>query len=556
MPLKREECLQELFSQALEKAPAQRAPFLDEACQDAPEMRAQLESLLRAHERAGDFLQRTPHLPPPEAGADEEEGMVIPKGEGQPAKSEAGVRWFGDYELLGEIAHGGMGVVYKARQAGLNRLVALKMILSGQFASEAEVKRFYAEAEAAANLHHPNIVAIYEVGAYKGQHYFSMQYIQGRSLAEPEAGGRRPSGAGKEAAKLVAKIARAVQYAHDHGILHRDLKPANILIGADGEPHVSDFGIARRMNADSSLTVEGAVLGTPGFIPPEQAAGKTKELSAAADIYGLGAILYFLLTGRPPFVAASALDTLVQVLEGEVIVPRLINPRVARDLEGICLRCLEKSPPARYASAAALAEDLERFIRDEPVHARPAGLKPLLLHWMRRQPALVSRLLGLGVCLIIAQATFYYHPTVSLARHECIVSALGVWALLSVGCQWASGRARWSGRAPFLWVAADAVCLTATLWLDEAMPGPLIAGFPALVAASGLWFRVPLVGVTTLLAALGYGFLVFDYFLRHGRIEQVNWHVAFVVLLALTGGVVSYLVHRVRALSRFYDRQL
>lgn len=483
------------------------------------------------------------------------ETIVISEASLLNAGAEAKVRHFADYELLGEIAHGGMGVVYRARQISLNRLVALKMILAGQFASEAEVKRFRAEAESAATLNHPNIVGIYEVGSHEGQHYFSMQYIEGRSLAQLEAEGRWRAGAGKEAAQLVAKIARTVQYAHDRGILHRDLKPPNILIDAAGEPHVLDFGVARHIGADSSLTVEGAVLGTPSFMAPEQAAGKTKELSAAADIYSLGAILYFLLTGRPPFVAASPLDTLVQVLEGEVVVPRLINPRVSRDLERICLRCLEKSPERRYPAAATLAEDLERFSRDEPVQARPPGLRPFLLHWMRRQPALVSRLIGLGICMAIAQVKYGYHPTVSLPQHTRIVSVLGIWALLSVLCQWALEQGRWSKRVPFIWVAVDAVCLTAVLWLDEAMPGPLLGSFFALVAASGLWFRVPLVALTTLLAALGYGFLLLDDFSRHHRLEHTNWHVIFVVLLVLTGCAVAYQVHRVRALSRFYGRR-
>jgi serine/threonine-protein kinase len=485
-----------------------------------------------------------------------EKTLVISGAALMPSMAEAQPRLFGDYELLGEIAHGGMGVVYKARQISLNRLVALKMILAGQLAGEAEVKRFQAEAKAAANLDHANIVGIYEVGVHEGHHYFSMPYIEGRSLAQLEPEGRWQAGAGKEAAQLVAKVARAVQYAHGRGILHRDLKPANILIDADGEPHVSDFGLARRIGADSSLTMAGAVLGTPSFMAPEQAAGKTKELSAAADIYSLGAILYFLLTGRPPFLAASPLDTLVQVLEGEVIVPRVINPRVMRDLERICLRCLEKSPERRYAEAATLAEDLERFVREEPVQARPPGLKPFLLHWMRRQPALVSRLLGLGICVAIAQVTFHYRPTVSLAQHTRIVSALGIWALLSVLCQWALEQERWSKLVPFLWAAVDTVCLTAALWLDEAMPGPLIASFPVLVAVSGLWFRAPLVGLTTILAMLGYSFLVFDDFSRHRRLEQMNWHVVFLVLLVLTGCAVAYQVHRVRALSRFYDRRL
>jgi eukaryotic-like serine/threonine-protein kinase len=553
------ERIQELFSEAVARTPAERKQFLKNACEGEEALRSEVESLLGAHERAAGFLQ-SPLAPagagPGHTGAvDAEDTLVVPEAAPRPTPAEARIPLFADFELLEKIAHGGMGVVYKARQVSLNRLVALKMILSGQLAGEAEVKRFHAEAEAAANLNHPNIVGIYGVGVHEGQHYFSMEYVQGRSLAQLQAGGNWAAGGGKEAAQLMARVARAVQYAHERGILHRDLKPANILLDARGEPHVLDFGLARRIGADSSLTVEGAVLGTPSYMAPEQAAGKTKELSAAADIYGLGAILYFLLTGRPPFVAASPLDTLVQVLEGEVIVPRVINPQVARDLERICLRCLEKSPERRYATAGALAEDLERFVRDDPVQARPPGLRPLLLHWVRRQPALALRLVGLGLSIVIAQVTYHYHATVSLAQHTRIVSALAMWALLSVICQWALERERWTKVVPFLWATVDMVCLTAVLWLDEAIPGPLIGSFLVMVVAAGLWFRAPLVGLTTLLAMLGYTFLVFDDVIRHHRLEQANWHVAFLIFLALAGCAVAYQVHRVRALSRFYNRQ-
>jgi len=541
--LKPEEKIRELFSQALERVPAERGQFLEAACKDEPQIRLQVESLLRAHERAGDFLQ-----PPPKT-------IVISEAALTPSMAETNIHLFGDYELLGEIAHGGMGIVYKARQISLNRVVALKMILAGQLASKNEVKRFCAEAEAAANLNHPNIVGIYEVGIHEGRNYFCMEYIEGRSLAELKAEGTTWTGSGKEAARLLAKVGRAVQFAHERGILHRDLKPANILIDAEGEPHVLDFGVARRIGADSSLTMEGAVVGTPSFMAPEQAAGKTKELGAAADIYGIGAILYFLLTGRPPFVAASTLDTLVQVLEGEVIVPRVINPLVARELERICLCCLEKSPESRYATAATLAEDLERFVRDEPVQARPPGLKPFLIHWMRRQPALVSRLIGLGICIAVAQVKFHYYPTVSLAEHSRIVSSLGIWALLSIICQWALERERWSKLVPFVWVAVDTICLTAALWFTEDLPGPLLASFVVLIAMSGLWFRTHLVGLATSLAVLGYSLLVFDDFIRHPQFEHLNWHILFLVFLMLTGGAVAYQVHCVRALSRFYDRR-
>ena len=277
---------------------------------------------------------------------------------------------FGEYELLGELGRGGMGVVYKARQVTLNRLVALKMLLPTGLAGPEELRRFQTEAEATAALQHPHIVRVHEVGAVDGQPFFTMDFIGGGSLAARLADGPLP---GKVAARYVLSIARALQYAHDHRILHRDLKPSNILLDDEGEPHVSDFGLAKRLDVDAGQTRTGAVLGTPGYLAPEQAAGRG-ELTAATDVYGLGALLYELLTGRPPFRAATPLDTVLQVLECEPAPPRLLNPSVDRDLETVCLKCLEKDPRRRYASAAALADDLGRFLAAEPVTARSLNL--------------------------------------------------------------------------------------------------------------------------------------------------------------------------------------
>ncbi len=294
------------------------------------------------------------------------------------------VRYFGDYELLEEIARGGMGVVYKARQVSLNRVVALKMILAGAFASPLDVQRFRTEAEAAANLDHPNIVPIYEVGEHQGQHYYSMKFIEGGSLAQHLP---RLAGDQRSAAQLVAAAARAVHHAHQRGILHRDLKPGNVLVDAEGRPHLVDFGLAKRVTEakQTGLTRAGTVLGTPAYMAPEQARAE-KLLTTAVDVYALGAVLYELLTGRPPFLAASELDTLLQVLEREPEPPRRLKPAVHRDLEAVALKCLAKEPGRRYESAAALAEELDGWLAGKPVAARRLKGGERFAHWVRQNP--------------------------------------------------------------------------------------------------------------------------------------------------------------------------
>jgi serine/threonine-protein kinase len=276
----------------------------------------------------------------------------------------------GDYELLEEVGRGGQGVVFRARQKSLNRIVALKVISLGQWASEAHLKRFRREAEAAASLAHPSIVPIYDVGERDGLCYFSMKFVEGGQLDEVVR--RRPISV-RQAAELTAKVARTVHYAHEHGILHRDIKPGNILLDEKGEPHLTDFGLARLLDSESTVTRTVEVMGTPSYMAPEQAAGKNAELTSATDVYGLGAVLYQLLTGQPPFAGGTTYETIKLLLDTEPRPPRSLNPKIDSELSTICLKCLEKDPSQRYPSALALAEDLEHWLKHEPILAKPSG---------------------------------------------------------------------------------------------------------------------------------------------------------------------------------------
>jgi eukaryotic-like serine/threonine-protein kinase len=311
---------------------------------------------------------------------------------------------FGDYELLEEIGRGGQGLVYRARQKSLNRIVALKVIGLGHWATEAHLRRFRLEAEAAAHLDDPHIVPIYEIGERDGACYFSMKFIEGGPLDKVVGSELVPA---RKAAELMAKVARTLEYAHQHGVLHRDVKPGNILIDAKGEPHLTDFGLARLVEAESTVTRTMEVLGTPSYMAPEQAAGKPKELTSATDVYGIGAVFYQLLTGHPPFIGETTYQIVRLVLEAEPRSPRLVNAKVDRDLSTICLKCLEKDPQRRYPSAFAVAEELERWLRYEPIRARSTGVFTRGKKWVRRN--LTTAVLSASlVALAIAVAVMWW----------------------------------------------------------------------------------------------------------------------------------------------------
>jgi len=480
----------------------------------------------------------------------------------------------GKYELLEEIARGGMGIVFKARDTRLKRLVALKMILSGQRATADERGRFRREAELAGNLDHANIVRIFEVEEFEGCPFFVMQLVEGDSLAnhikrkEREKSPYEP----EAAAHLMVTIARAVHYAHKQGFLHCDLKPSNILIDREGRPLVTDFGLARRTSEDSSLTISGAIMGTPSYMAPEQATGSRKQLNPGTDVYGLGAILYELLTGRPPFRAGTIMETVVDVLERDPAPVRNLRPEVPKELESICLKCLEKSPHDRYNSAATLADELEKFLQGEVIDA--TSVIPRLRRWNRREPELVARLGGLGLVALIAHFNYLFltdQPNFWL--HYKVEAVLGLWAASALIFQ-VLLRTGWrSDHVRVLWSAADILFLTLELKLFESVETTvvgdrlvrfettLLVGYPLMIAASGLWWRVKLVWITTLLATLAYCGLWVDTLTW--RDSLAGWrpspdlaHSNIVLAgMLLTGYVVARQVKRILLLSQYYEHR-
>lgn len=407
----REQRLDELATAYLKAQEAGQTPDRQALLDSNPELASELREFFADQDRlerlaASPLLPDTNRTPLPKR-TNGGPGSLLPP----PPRS------FGEYTVLAALGQGGMGVVWKARQRRPDRLVALKMFRAGDLASPTDVQRFRNEAEVIAQLDHPHILPVYEVGEHDGVHYFSMKLVEGGSLAaHPDSYRADP----RSAARLLATIARAVHYAHQRGILHRDLKPSNILLDSEGQPHVSDFGLAKRVETDSSLTQSGTLVGTPSYMAPEQTSGNKGAVTTATDVYGLGAVLYALLTGRPPFVGETVLETMEQVKNREPVPPRRINPKVDRDLETICLKCLQKEPNRRYESAQVLAEDLERWLKGEPIRARRAGRWERLRKWVRRRPALASLIMVsiLAVLGLLAGLLWHDAQLEEAARRE------------------------------------------------------------------------------------------------------------------------------------------
>ncbi|HLA85488.1 MAG TPA: serine/threonine-protein kinase, partial [Thermoguttaceae bacterium] len=458
------------------------------------------------------------------------------------------------YDIIEEVGRGGMGIVYKARQASLDRTVAVKMILGSHVESPEHLRRFQAEARAAARLRHPNIVQIHEVGQLQGRHFFVMDLIDGVSLAQRLTAGPLDVA---EAVWIMAATARAIGAMHRHGIVHRDLKPSNILLDADGNPYVTDFGLAKIFESDSARTATGVIAGTPSYMSPEQAAGHSDQVGPASDVYSLGAMFYELLTGRPPFREATPVETVLHVLSREPMLPRRLNRKVPRGLEQICLKCLAKSPGARYASADALADDLERFAKGEPLEAKLPGLGERLRRWSRRQPALALRLGTLSVFYGIELFDYYFTSAGNSKFHFNISILLAVWAAASIVFQWLVSSRRWSVPACFGWGTLDAgLLLVILLFLANGAASPLVVVYPILIVAAGLWMRVRFVWYMAALSVISYGILVADFYywrpwLTAAFDGNLNRHLDFLVALVIEAAIVGYLVQRLRTLSRY-----
>ncbi len=442
------------------------------------------------------------------AAQDEQAPDVEPLPEA--AAGAAGLpRRFGDYTLLKELGRGGMGVVYQARQESLGRVVALKMVLRGEFASSSDLARFRIEAQSAARLDHPGIVPVYEVGEHEGQPFFTMKLVEGTTLSQRLALGPLPP---REAAELLAEVARAVDHAHQQGVLHRDLKPSNILIDQQGRAHVSDFGLAKRVTAvgeargdaaghqGETLTRTGAIVGTPSYMAPEQATGGRGPIGPASDVFSLGTVLYQMLTGRPPFQAATPVDTVLLLLEQDPLPPRLLNARADRELEMIALRCLQKLPSLRYPTAGALADDLEAYLQGEPISARSGAFSQIVARLFREtHHATVLENWGLlwmlhSVALLVV---CFLTNALQLANETSIWPYLGLWTL-GLGA-WASifwALRRRGGPVTFVerqiahvW-GGSMIAIFMLFWVERLLLLPVLTLSPVLAIISGCVFLV------------------------------------------------------------------
>ena len=448
-------------------------------------------------------------------------------------------RPFGPYDLEAELGRGGMGVVYLARHRTLGTHFALKVIRTSEFASPEEIRRFFQEAQAASRLRHPHVVPVHDAGEVDGTPYLVMQYVPGETLASRM---RRGPMNPREAVQLLIPVARAVASLHRNGIIHRDLKPGNLLIDENGGPHVTDFGLAKVFQVDDRRTATGTLLGTPAYMAPEQAWGRPGDISAACDVYSLGAILYELLTGRPPFPESNPLDQILRLRDSDPRPVRAIRRDLPIEVDQICMRCLEKTPAQRYHSADELADDLQRFLQDEPIAMQPIGFWNAFRKWIRREPALVLHLAGLAVMALIVQVADLMSAH-QRAAYAPVMMTLAVWTVLAILFQKMMHREVPGVR--LVWLAVDAILFTVALSVAEGPIEALVVGYSLLIAASGLWYQQRHVWLMTAVSVLSYVTLLQ---FRHDQIVPGHYPYIVAGILTVVGGCVSMLVRRIRQL--------
>ncbi len=460
---------------------------------------------------------------------------------------------FGPYKILGELGRGGMGVVYKGVQKDLDRVVSIKVILSNRLLAWKNVLRFRSEAKAAASVRHSNIVGIYETGKVLGQHYIAMEYIEGESLARRN---RMNPLSTEEAIRVVARVARAIAHLHAKNIVHLDLKPSNILIDPTGQPFVTDFGLARGLGGRGIGKDTEAISGTPCYMAPEQAKGDESEIGPLCDVYGLGAVLYELLTKSPPFKSEDAFETLVKVIEEEPQPPRSISPEIPKTIEKICLRCLEKDPEKRYASANDLADDLDRFLAGDIVESTATSLPDLIKCWIRRNPALSSHLIVLSFFMGIELLWYHLFKIRTAEYHYTLLSILTLWVFTSIGLDGFLKKPKFEKAARLLWAAADVIFLTAALLNNGGITSHLLILYPILLAASGLWFQINLVWTVTVITLFSYGFLIGHAHFFRPEIEiHFDHHIVFLASIFSIGFLISLLVRRLELLLSYGRRR-
>ena len=518
-----------------------------------PELRAELVEFFQDHDEMCGVVD--PHA------LGNHETIQSSKGKSKRAlETEVGTtggsqkRMIGSYQILEEINRGGMGIVFKAMDPALNRIVALKIIRSGKLASESDVQRFHTEARAAAKLDHPGIVAVHEVGSHQGQPFFSMAFIEGQNL---EGYHKERKLSVQEACAMVREIALAIHHAHENGLVHRDLKPANILIDQNGAPRITDFGLAKILGNDDGLTGTGEILGTVNYMAPEQAAARNDQVDRMTDVYSLGAMLYYLCTGSPPFETENPVDTLLRILDAEPALASRKNKKVPHDVAMICQQCLEKNPADRYATAKGLAEDLDRFLQGEPIHASSSGVQSRFRRWSRSEPSLAGHLVGLGLIELTRilsygiEVTFYGGLLNDYLRYTYIIL---LWAFTCFALQKFQNALQQSGSgtsfANFAWAASDIAFLTWILWIADGAIGPLYVAYPLVIVVGGLFSRVRMVVFTTIVCLISFSVV---FWKQNVDAENSHYGVVGFAAIVVIGYVMSLLVHRIRLLNRLFE---